>query len=95
MLVCQELRGFDNLRIAVTLNGFEVQPVLGNHSCFPTPRANCYLDIQRHSLRRAGMKPFQLTSVTSPTILAQQVQDFAARSQSVSLGIIKELSSLY
>lgn len=50
----EELCGFDDCGVAVTLDGLEVRPILGDHLRFPSPSTNRDQNIERQTLRRAG-----------------------------------------
>ena len=54
-LTLEELRRFDDRGVAVTLDGLEVGPVLGDHLSFPAPRADCDQDVQCEALRSSGV----------------------------------------
>ena len=59
----KERRGSDDRGVAITLNRFEVGPVLGDHLCFPPSRANGDQDIKGQTpvqlqAAMAGVAPF-------------------------------------
>jgi len=47
---CEEVCGFDDCGVAVTLDGFEVRPILGYDLCFPPSGANCNENVERQAL---------------------------------------------
>ena len=57
-LTFKELRCFDDRGVAVTLDGLEVHPVLGDDLRLPTSGTDCDQNIQSEALRRAGWQAF-------------------------------------
>ena len=53
-LLWEEVCGFDDGGVAVTLDGLEVRPVLGDHLCFPPSGADGNQNIERQALRGTG-----------------------------------------
>jgi hypothetical protein len=53
LLLLEEVRSLDDGSVAVTLNGFEVRPILGHHLGFPSPSAYGNQNVERQPLRRA------------------------------------------
>jgi len=53
----KEIRSFYNLRVAVSLNRFEIVIVIGYDGRPPSTRADCDENIKRHALGHAGWQP--------------------------------------
>ncbi len=55
MLSFEEVGAFDKLEFTVSLNRFEVVPILRDNCRIPSPRAHSNQYIKRHSLRGSGL----------------------------------------
>src|SRR5260370_22589988 len=65
----KESRSPNDLRVAITLDRFEVRPILGYDRRSPSPGANCDQDVERHVLRCTHRKPSQFTLAGSSSTL--------------------------